>query len=64
VGKLAARVGHGKGFEIREYPVPESAPGAVVIRVSFVNVCGSAMHYWKAERGTSRHRGQRGRGCC
>lgn len=40
VGKLAAWVGHGKGFEIREYPVPEPAPGAVVIRVSPGNVCG------------------------
>jgi D-arabinose 1-dehydrogenase-like Zn-dependent alcohol dehydrogenase len=48
-GRLAAWVGLGKGFEIREYPVPEPAAGAVVIRVALANVCGSDMHYWKGE---------------
>jgi D-arabinose 1-dehydrogenase-like Zn-dependent alcohol dehydrogenase len=46
-GKLAAWMGYGKGFEIREYPVPDPAPGAVLIRVALANVCGSDMHYWK-----------------
>ena len=32
--KLAAWVGHGKGFEIREYPVPHPAAGAVLIHVA------------------------------
>jgi D-arabinose 1-dehydrogenase-like Zn-dependent alcohol dehydrogenase len=49
VGRLAAWLGHGKGFEIREYPVPDPAPGAVLIRVSLANICGSDMHYWKGE---------------
>ncbi len=48
-GKLAAWQGQGKGFEIRQYPVPDPAPGAVLIRVSLANVCGSDMHYWKGE---------------
>jgi D-arabinose 1-dehydrogenase-like Zn-dependent alcohol dehydrogenase len=48
-GRLAAWLGHGKGFEIREYPVPDPAPGAVVIRVALANICGSDMHYWKGE---------------
>jgi D-arabinose 1-dehydrogenase-like Zn-dependent alcohol dehydrogenase len=48
-GRLAAWLGYGKGFEIREYPVPDPAPGAVVIRVTLANVCGSDMHYWKGE---------------
>jgi D-arabinose 1-dehydrogenase-like Zn-dependent alcohol dehydrogenase len=48
-GLLAAWVGVGKGFEIREYPVPAPEPGALVIRVALANVCGSDMHYWRGE---------------
>ena len=49
-GKMACWMGLGKGFEIREYPVPDPEPGAVVIKVSIANVCGSDMHYWKGEQ--------------
>ena len=35
--KLAAWVGHGKGFEIREYPGPDPAAGAVLIHVALAN---------------------------
>ena len=49
-GRLAAYMGLGKGFEIREYPVPEPKPGAVIIKVAIANVCGSDMHYWKGEQ--------------
>ena len=48
-GRLAAWLGYGKGFEIREYPVPDPAPGAAVIKIALANVCGSDMHYWKGE---------------
>jgi D-arabinose 1-dehydrogenase-like Zn-dependent alcohol dehydrogenase len=48
--KLAAWLGFGKGFEIREYPVPDPEPGAILIKVSLANVCGSDMHYWKGEQ--------------
>jgi threonine dehydrogenase-like Zn-dependent dehydrogenase len=48
-GRLAAWLGQGKGFEIREYPVPDPAPGALVIKIGLANVCGSDMHYWKGE---------------
>ena len=49
-GRLAAWLGVGKGFEIREYPVPDPKPGAVLIKVALANVCGSDMHYWKGEQ--------------
>ena len=49
-GRLAAYLGLGKGFEIREYPVPDPKPGAAVIKVAIANVCGSDMHYWKGEQ--------------
>lgn len=48
-GKAAAFWGAGKPFEIREYPVPDPAPGAVVIRVALANVCGSDLHYWRGD---------------
>jgi len=40
-GKLVAWVGRDRGFEIREYPVPDPAPGAALITVALGNVCGS-----------------------
>ena len=36
-GQLAAWVGREKGFEIREYPVPDPAPGAVADKVAFAD---------------------------
>lgn len=50
MGKMAVWHGYGKPFEIREYPVPDPEPGAVVIKVRMANVCGSDMHYWKGEQ--------------
>jgi L-iditol 2-dehydrogenase len=46
-GRLAAWMGVGKGFEIREYPVPDPKPGALLVKIAIANVCGSDMHYWK-----------------
>ena len=36
-------------LELRRFPVPEPEPGAVLIKVSLANVCGSDLHYWKGE---------------
>ncbi len=41
--------GAGKPFEIREYPVPEPEPGALLVKVALANVCGSDLHYWRGE---------------
>ena len=49
-GRLAVFHGTGKPFEIREYPVPEPEPGAILIRIALANVCGSDMHYWRGEQ--------------
>src|SRR5688572_15617239 len=48
-GRLAVFHGTGKPFEIREYPVPEPEPGAMLIKVALANVCGSDLHYWRGE---------------
>ena len=62
VGEPATWAENEKGFEIRDTRSPSPPRGAVVIRVSLADVCGSDTHYWKAERGPSRRRGQRGHG--
>ncbi|WP_254538523.1 zinc-binding dehydrogenase [Halomarina litorea] len=35
-----------KRLELKEYPVPEAEPGAVVTEVEQANVCGSELHIW------------------
>src|SRR5262245_32816727 len=47
--RMAVFHGAGKPFEIREYPVPEPEPGAILVRVALANVCGSDLHYWRGE---------------
>ena len=49
LARAAVWRGYGQPFEIREFPVPEPEPGAVLIRVRLANVCGSDLHYWKGE---------------
>jgi threonine dehydrogenase-like Zn-dependent dehydrogenase len=40
-------------YRIREYPVPEPEPGALLIKITLANICGSDMHGY---RGESRNR--------
>src|ERR1700738_4412256 len=47
--RMAVFHGAGKPFEIREYPVPDPEPGAVLVKVAMANVCGSDLHYWRGE---------------
>ncbi len=48
-GKAAVFHGPGKSFEIREVPIPEVEPDAVLIRVSLADVCGSDLHFWRGD---------------
>ena len=48
-GKAAVFFGPGKPFEIREVPLPDVEPDAVLIRVSLANVCGSDLHFWRGD---------------
>jgi threonine dehydrogenase-like Zn-dependent dehydrogenase len=36
-----------ENVEIREYPVPDVEPGAVLTEVERANVCGSELHIWR-----------------
>jgi L-iditol 2-dehydrogenase len=48
-GRAAVFFGPGKPFEIREVPVPDVEPDAVLIRVALANVCGSDLHFWRGD---------------
>jgi D-arabinose 1-dehydrogenase-like Zn-dependent alcohol dehydrogenase len=36
-------------MEIKEYPVPEPGPGAILVKVTMANICGSDLHQWRGE---------------
>ena len=48
-GRAALFFGPGKPFALTELPVPDPAPGAVVVRVTRANVCGSDLHIWRGD---------------
>ncbi|MCC6176034.1 MAG: zinc-binding dehydrogenase [Chloroflexi bacterium] len=49
-GRLVAFYGAGEPMRIEEYPVPAPEPGAIVVRTSLANVCGSDLHVWRGEQ--------------
>ena len=53
-GLVATFRGVRRPFDIREFPVPQPAPGAVVIKVKMANICGSDLHIWRGEYDVSR----------
>src|SRR3954454_8431807 len=46
-GRLVAFYGAGEPMRIEEYEVPEPEPGAIVVRTTLANVCGSDLHVWR-----------------
>ena len=48
-GRAALFFGPGKPFELTELPVPDPEPGAVVVRVTRANICGSDLHIWRGD---------------
>ncbi|HYY88630.1 MAG TPA: alcohol dehydrogenase catalytic domain-containing protein, partial [Chloroflexota bacterium] len=68
-GRAAVFTAAGEPLEIREYPVPEPAPGAALIKISLANVCGSDLHIWRGDvdpvkrgRAVPIHQGHEGTG--
>ncbi len=68
-GRAALFFGFGQPFQIKEYPVPEPAPGAALVKISLANVCGSDLHAWRGDvdyvkrgRAVPRHQGHEGTG--
>ena len=48
-GRAAVYKEFGQPMEIKEYPVPEPEPGAILIKVSRANICGSDLHQWRGD---------------
>jgi L-iditol 2-dehydrogenase len=48
-GRVAVLKAYGGDFELREYPVPDPEPGAVLIRLTRAGLCGSDLHIWRGE---------------
>ncbi len=48
-GRIAVLKAYGGDFELREYPVPDPEPGAILVRLTRAGVCGSDLHIWRGE---------------
>jgi len=48
-GRVAVLKAYGGEFELREYPVPDPQPGAILIKLTRAGVCGSDLHIWRGE---------------
>ncbi len=48
-GRAAIFQDTGKPFEIREYPVPDPQPDAILVRVTSAGICGSDLHVWRGD---------------
>jgi L-iditol 2-dehydrogenase len=36
-------------WDFRSYPLPDPEPGAILVRITYANVCGSDLHIWRGE---------------
>jgi len=50
-GRAMVNFGPGVPWEMREYPVPDPEPDAVVTRITMSSICGSDVHAYKGEFG-------------
>jgi len=62
-GQAAVFTHVGKPMEIREYDLPEVEPGAILVRISMANICGSDTHFLQGKgpgitQGVPPHRGR------
>ncbi len=49
MGKAAIYHGLGHPMEIKEYPVPEPEPGAILVKMRRADICGSDLHMWRGD---------------
>lgn len=48
-GRVAVLRAYGGDFELRDYPVPEPEPGAILVKLTRAGICGSDLHIWRGE---------------
>ncbi|MFO1020795.1 MAG: zinc-binding dehydrogenase [Planctomycetales bacterium] len=56
LAEIAVFTGAKRPFELREFPVPDPEPGAILVKIRMANVCGTDLHIWKGEYDISRGR--------
>lgn len=51
MGRTArAMVMVGRNFEMREFPIPDPAPGTILLRQELAGICGTDVHNWEYQR--------------
>ncbi|MEZ4662543.1 MAG: alcohol dehydrogenase catalytic domain-containing protein [Caldilineaceae bacterium] len=40
-------VANGQNFDVREYPVADPGPGAILLRQELAGICGTDLHMWQ-----------------
>src|SRR5260370_41423274 len=48
-GQIAVLCSTRGPWEFQRYPLPDPEPGAILVRISYANVCGSDLHRWRGE---------------
>lgn len=38
-------------WALQGYPLPDPEPGAILVKISYANICGSDLHIWRGEMG-------------
>lgn len=53
-GRAAVFLEPNRPMELRDYPVPDPEPGAILIKVKMCNICGSDLHAWHGDFKTTK----------
>ena len=48
-GRAALFFGPNKAMQLVDLPVPDPEPGAMVVRITRANICGSDLHIWRGD---------------
>ena len=48
-GRIAILTKDHGPWQLERYPLPDPEPGAILVRISYANVCGSDLHWWRGE---------------
>ena len=48
-GRIAVLRAYEGEFTLREYPVPDPEPGAILVKLTRAGICGSDLHIWRGE---------------
>ena len=48
-GRVAVLRTYKGDFELRDYPLPEVEPGAILVKLTRAGICGSDLHIWRGE---------------